>query len=119
MLSTENGREKIRAAAKILNNTVTNRLNTLSEAALFYFHLSNACYKQYCYKKSLLKFQSDKEKTEYEDEANKLQSTEEQNLRKSARKRARHHSPQASVSSYLDHLCIICNQKSHKKIYQK
>ena len=65
MLNAENGRKKSRAAAKIGNDTVTtNQLSILSEAAVFYYNLSNACYKQYCHKKSLLKFQSDKEKIE-------------------------------------------------------
>ena len=119
VLSNENGREKIKEAAKIRNDIVTTRLNSLSEAAVFYYHVNNACYKQYCHKKSLLKIQSEKERLENEDKASPSQSTDEENVRKPARKRARHYSPEARITSNLDRLCIICNQKSHKQIYHK
>lgn len=52
-ISTENGQEKIRAAANVRNDIVTERLNSLCEEAVFYYHMSNECYKKYCHKKSL------------------------------------------------------------------
>lgn len=105
VLSTGNGREKIREAANMRNDVVTNRLNSLCKEAVFYYHMNNACYKQYCHKKSILTLQRAKERLENEKESTS-QSTEEESPRKSGRRRARHHSPQAGVTSNRDHLCI-------------
>lgn len=103
VLNTENGREKTRAVGKVRNDIVTNRLQSLSETAVFSYHMSNVCYNSH--KKFLLKLQSDKERSQSDDTLN-ISLNEDEGLRKSPRKRARYNSPEARVTSNLDSLCI-------------
>lgn len=67
--------------------------------------VKNVCYKQYCHK-SLLNLKS--EMKILENKENTSQSTVEERLRQSGRKRACYHSPKAGGISNRDCLCIIC-----------
>lgn len=49
--STENGRNKIREAASIRRDRVWDKLSSIKISDLFYYHVSNNCYKNYCHKK--------------------------------------------------------------------
>ena len=70
---------------------------------MFSYHMSDACYKQYCHKKSLLKLQSDKERRENDDTMN-ISVSEDETLRKSTRKGAPRNGLQARVALKLDSL---------------
>ena len=114
LVSTENGRENVRAASFHRDDKITRILNEIGDRT-FYYHVSNRCYKNYTNKSNL---EGTKRKRKEECETNDPTPAES---RKSSRGegRAPPSTDEAPSSIYYKQKCIICNNYSYKKVDKK
>lgn len=109
-VSTENGRKRIREASDIRCDTVSKRLK-LVQGDEFVYHMTNKCYKEYTLKKTL--------ETLTKKKMAPIPSSSTEGRR--SRGQVVRHPPIAktTVTALRDVKCIICDNKSYKREYDK
>ena len=107
LTQTESGCEKIRWAANERKDIVYERLETLKEDDLFYYHVTNSCYRPYTDKNKVLR--ASKKITEKTD----LEQNNDDISKKMTRSQAASKSC-GGVKNKND-FCIICDMSSHNK----
>ena len=53
VVTTQNGRSKIIAAASLRKDSVSDQLSYLTPDSFFYYHVTIDCYKRFCHKRAL------------------------------------------------------------------
>ena len=94
VVTTENGRSKIIAAPSIRKDSVSDRLSCLTPDSIFYYHVTNDCYKRFCHTRSLDRCQEIAAASAITEEHCNVNAPKDS--RKSLRKCARRSSPQSS-----------------------
>ena len=115
VISTPNRCKLIWEASDIQNDSVTKRIKLVAADCDFYYHMSNKCYKKYTNLTLLRHFR------QREELQNVLPSSSRTPITVTRTQSTAHSSPNPIYTqSVMYHMnCIICNQKSHKREFNK
>ena len=114
--SSTNGIKKVRDAAKIHKDVVTDRINKHEPSAGFSYHLNNVCYKKYTNAEHLKRIGAKNTATLAPDEDEDSSNTSQRQTRSNSTPRA---PPSCKKDPKYEINCIVCGNLSHKKVYDK